>query len=237
MLVSRKKNIKEPKHAGHPNLKPIYDDILSAINYIHYSTTVQDFEARKEEVLSKWSACVYEPRIYLQLQKFKQYFIDQWLTGSFNNWQIFNTPAGYSTTQNPEESFNGQIKDVFTEFERLTVLGACESMRKICLHYSENQPVFKLVKDKCNATIKLAKECLRTDFVQTDPNTLWYKNKYQIILEPRFCSCAYFIDEGTCKHHVGACIITNHVDYSDREFVIAKGKGRPKKNAKGAQTF
>ena len=232
-----KKNIKEPKHAGHPNLKPIYDDILSAINYIHYSTTVQDFEARKEEVLSKWSACVYEPRIYLQLQKFKQYFIDQWLTGSFNNWQIFNTPAGYSTTQNPEESFNGQIKDVFTEFERLTVLGACESMRKICLHYSENQPVFKLVKDKCNATIKLAKECLRTDFVQTDPNTLWYKNKYQIILEPRFCSCAYFIDEVTCKHHVGACIITNHVDYSDREFVIAKGKGRPKKNAKGAQTF
>ena len=64
-----------------------------------------------------------------------------------------------------------------------------------------------------------------------------YKNKYQIILEPRFCSCAYFIDEVTCKHHVGACIITNHVDYSDREFVIAKGKGRPKKNAKGAQTF
>jgi hypothetical protein len=28
-----------------------------------------------------------------------------------------------------------------------------------------------------------------------------------------------------------------HVDYNDREFVIAKGKGRPKKNAKGAQTF
>ena len=230
-------NIKEPKHGGHPTLKPVYDDILSAINYLHYSTTIQVFETRKEEVLSRWSACVYEPRIYQQLQKFKQYFIDQWLNGSFNNWQIFNTPAGYSTTQNPEESFNGQIKEVFTEFERLTVLGACESMRKICLHYSENQPVFKLVKDKCNSTIKLARECSRTDFVQTDPNTLWYKSKYQITLEPRYCSCPYFIDEGTCKHHVGACIITNHVDYNDREFVIAKGKGRPKKNAKGAQTF
>ncbi len=98
--------------------------------------------------------------------------------------------------------------------------------------------MFRLVKDKCNKTIKLAKECLRTDFVQTDPNTLWYKrNKYRIILDPRYCSCPYFIDEGTCKHHVGACIITNHVDFNDREFTIVRGKGRPKKSAKGALTF
>ena len=97
----------------------------------------------------------------------------------------------------------GQIKSVFTEFERLTVLGACESMRKICLHYSENQSVFKLNKDKCNKTIKLANELSKDDFSHTDPNTLWYKSKHHIVLEPRYCSCATisnFIDEGTCKH-------------------------------------
>ena len=59
------------------------------------------------------------------------------------------------------------------------------------------------------------------------------QNKYQIYLEPRYCSCQYFIDEGTCKHHVGACIITNHVDNNNREFVMATGRGRPK-SAKGA---
>ena len=64
-----------------------------------------------------------------------------------------------------------------------------------------------------------------------------FTNKYQIISEPRYCSCAYFIDEGTCKHHVGACIITNHVDYNEHEFTVIKGRGRPRKDAKGAQTY
>ena len=60
-------------------------------------------------------------------------------------------------------------------------------MYKICLHHSENQPVFALYKDKSNATIKLARECSRNDFAQIDANTLIYKNKYQIYLEPRYC--------------------------------------------------
>jgi hypothetical protein len=47
---------------------------------------------------------------------FRDYFIKQWLQPPFNNWQIFNLPPGFKTTQNPEESFknNKQIKEVFT---------------------------------------------------------------------------------------------------------------------------
>jgi hypothetical protein len=107
----------------------------------------------------------------------------------------------------------------------------CQSLVEVT--HSENQPVFALYKDKSNAAIKLARECSRNDFAQIDANTLIYKNKYQIYLEPRYCSCQYFIDEGTCKHHVGACIFTNHVDNNNREFVMATGRGRPK-SAKGA---
>ena len=51
--------------------------------------------------------------------------------GNFHNWQIFNNPAGYATTQNPEESFNKQVKEIYTEFERLTVLGGCNAMHKL----------------------------------------------------------------------------------------------------------
>ena len=192
------------------------------------------FESRKTEVLENWSALVWAPSIYKALQEFKAYFIGQWLTGHFINWQIFNTPPGYSTTQNPEESFNNQVKEIFTEFERLTVLGACNAIHKMCVYYSEHQPTFMLYRNKCNKTINLAKECDKSDFVQYDPNVFWYKGKYQVILEPRYCSCTYFIDEGTCKHHVAACIISNHIDYNDREFAIVKSRGRPKKNAKGA---
>ncbi len=39
---------------------------------------------------------------------------------------------------------------VFTEFERLTPLGGCTDMNKICKHYSENSQVFAVAKDKDN---------------------------------------------------------------------------------------
>ena len=69
------------------DLKSIYNKILSDVYLLHYSTNLQMFESRKTE---------------------------QWLSGHFINWQIFNTPPGYSTTRIPEESFNNQVKEIFT---------------------------------------------------------------------------------------------------------------------------
>ncbi len=81
----------------------------------------------------------------------------------------------------------------------------------------------------------MAKECSPQDFFRVDQNTLWYKNKYYIYLEPRHCSCAWFLEHATCKHQVAACILCNHIDSHDREFVITRGRDRPKKG-KGALT-
>ncbi len=100
------------------------------------------FEERKFEVLSKCSAIVWKKEVFVALQKFKQYFIEQWLQCSFTNWQIFNTPASFATTQNPEESFNKKIKDHNTEWERLTILGAVDCMFKIVTDYSTNRGEF-----------------------------------------------------------------------------------------------
>ena len=36
------------------------------------------------------------------------------------------------------------------------------------------------------------------------------------------------INNGTCKHHVGACLVTKHIDPNDREFLTIVGRGRPK---------
>ena len=73
--------------------------------------------------------------MYVALQKFKKYFKEQWLQGSFTNSKIFNTPPGYAPTQNPEESFNKQIKDIYNEWLRLAMLGAVDCMFKIVTDY------------------------------------------------------------------------------------------------------
>ena len=151
-----------------------------------------------------------------------------------------NTPAGFATTQNPEESFNKQIKDHYTEWERLTMLGAVECMFKIVLDYSTNQGTFAIFKDKCSEEIKKAQSLKPNDFYIQDSNTLIYQNKYYINLFPRYCSCPHFIDVGACKHHVGACIVMKHVDPYDREFLTIVGRGRPKgskKSSKGALQY
>ena len=230
-----KKNVREPKHGGKAEFKPVYDELLKDCNYLHYSMSKEIFESRKLEVLTKWSAPREDGKLFKALQIFKEYFIKQWLEPPLNNWQLFNTPPGFATTQNPEESFNKQVKLIFTEFERLTPLGACNTMHKICLHYSENCTIFAIVREKCNKTISLAKECSPNDFVQVDANSVWYKKKYYTYLEPRYCSCGWFLEFATCKHQVASCIIYNHIDSHDLKFTVAKARGRPKKS-KGALT-
>ena len=62
--------------------------------------------------------------------------------------------------------------------------------------------MFAVAKEKDNKTIELAKQCSPQDFYRVDQNTLWYKSKYFIYLEPRNCSCAWFLEHATCKHQV-----------------------------------
>ena len=46
---------------------------------------------------------------------FHKYFIKQWLKSTFNNWQLFHTPPGFTQTNSPIESYNKVIKKHFTE--------------------------------------------------------------------------------------------------------------------------
>ncbi len=71
-------------------------------------------------------------------------------------------------------------------------------------------------------------------------NLVIYKNdqgevKYYITFSPKFCSCPWFLDRVNCRHYIAACILLGFVDENDREFIIARGRGRPK-TARGALT-
>ena len=65
---------------------------------------------------------------FLYFLIFKEYFIKQWLTSPFNNWQKFNTPTEYATINNPEE-----FKLIYTEIERVTMGPMCDVMCE-CVH-------------------------------------------------------------------------------------------------------
>ena len=74
--------------------------ILKDIDYLHFSKSKTEFSARKLIVFKKWDQ---NPN----LNDFKEYFIKQWIDNPMqqcNNWQIFHTPPGLETTNNPIET-------------------------------------------------------------------------------------------------------------------------------------
>lgn len=75
--------------------KTIEDDI----NRMHYTTSLDEFEKIKVEILMKWKS-------YPELENFVKYFTGQWLNSQWINWKLFTRPIGFSTTNNNTEGFN-----------------------------------------------------------------------------------------------------------------------------------
>ena len=128
------------------------------------------------------------------MQKFQEYFFAQWMQGPFVNWQLFNTPPGFATTNNPEESFNKQLKESYTEYLRLTILTACNKVYNLIKDYSLSQKPndFALVASKNNKFIQESRTCMSHDFIlqNNNPTTLVYKSKHFITLSPRIVHVA-----------------------------------------------
>ena len=79
---------------------------------------------------------------------FHKYFLRQWIgrkndkgvwkKSKFRNWQLFNTPPGYSCTNSPIESYNRQIKHSFTcrvKFDMIPAMKVFEDL----VRYESNQ--------------------------------------------------------------------------------------------------
>ncbi len=113
------------------------------------------FNTTKRIILNKWKSM-------RGLNLFFTYFNKKWLSGDFVNWQIFNTPPGFATTNGPIESYNNTIKKFFTMRKIYNMLPALEilveqvkfeSIRERIFH-SEVLPPQKLI----NEARKLANE-------------------------------------------------------------------------------
>ena len=93
--------------------------VRSDLHALHETLSYDSFRYKLDYVRSKWSQ-------YQALQAFSSYFIKEWCFHNnewsrFFRWQFFHTPCGVATTNNCLESFNKQIKNVYTQNEIHTV--------------------------------------------------------------------------------------------------------------------
>ncbi len=69
-------------------------------------------------------------------EKFYKYFKAVWVSSSHNKWRIFDSPPGFCKTNNSNESFNNQIKLIWTKRRKLNVLTFCNKLSSMIKYYS-----------------------------------------------------------------------------------------------------
>ena len=86
--------------------KNVRDYVVSTMRLLHECILKEEFDDLWIRVKGLW--------IEKGLASFVEYFENTWLSGHATKWQVFQSPLGFSTTNNPLESFNGKLKKQFT---------------------------------------------------------------------------------------------------------------------------
>ena len=74
-----------------------YKRILNHITSLLNSKSNLEFQEKFKLIKEKWKNW--------NLTKFLQYFVAQWVNSVFKNWQLYSTPVGFSTKNNPTEQY------------------------------------------------------------------------------------------------------------------------------------
>ncbi len=114
--------------------------VKNDIEELHTCLSFDQFSYKLNNVHLKWST-------YPSLNKFRDYFFKEWCYHN-NEWsrlsccQLFQTPAGVATTNNPIESFNKTIKSVYTIYEIATVYSFLLTIMQKLINQYSYQPLF-----------------------------------------------------------------------------------------------
>ena len=93
------------------------------------------------EFLAKYR--VFEEKWKSWKKKFCKYFGKQWVESRFCNWCVFSSPLGYSTTNNPIESYNNTIKSLFTNRLKLSLFHVLEIFKTVIQYVSSKNEIFQ----------------------------------------------------------------------------------------------
>ena len=130
------------------------------------------------------------------------------LESDFSRWAIFSTPPGYSSTNNPIESFNSIIKKFFINRIKNNLLVSLKNFYDVFETYY-HKDFCKSVKIP-NIIVQRARELIltRNRNLVGKNNNYKYTNQnrkvYNIIINQDAstfnCNCPFFIDKAYCKH-------------------------------------
>ncbi|CAF1025057.1 unnamed protein product [Brachionus calyciflorus] len=185
---------------------------------MHYSINLKDMEQnfRDFKNFSKDNC-----------QEFYMYVKNQWLTGPFKRWQIFNRPEGFACTNSPIESFNRSIKRTFTKKKRMFVLDFVQVLLRIARYYSIKNSTFH-TRPVPNSKAKLAgiKYSKKGYFRKCGKDIYKFSNneEYFLNMKDKTCNCKYFRKDAICGHLIGLDSVI-----SNDNFVNKPKKGAQKK--------
>jgi hypothetical protein len=124
-------------------------EILSDIDDMHYCTTYEQFVYVSKSKVDKW--------YYNKLNKYADYFVEQWLTPPFDKWQLFRRPAGYAPT-NGCEPINKRIKqDYLPDRKKLHIIDAFQMLEKLVFVYSNDRAKFNFYPTMITSDMKKKK--------------------------------------------------------------------------------
>ena len=166
----------------------------------------------------KWST-------YQGLDQFTQFLFKEWVDGRFKKWRLFGTPPGVVTTNSGNESWNKQLKNVYTGYEIVSVYKfLCIVIDKLINQASYQPDEFKFYRSPDFDMITKARELLDMDFPFMEEgffqNSKYYSfnNKYRLVVEDNLiyqgykfvsCQCISYNESFVCKHTIALAIKLN----------------------------
>lgn len=105
-----------------------YEEFEEDVTKLHRATTEIVYNERLAEFKKKYK---------VSQKKMFSYFETQWLTGSFDKWQIFRNSPGFANTNSNIESFNATFKRDFTKRIKGSMLCSLNKLFTCIIYYSQ----------------------------------------------------------------------------------------------------
>ncbi|KAK1940906.1 hypothetical protein P3T76_007612 [Phytophthora citrophthora] len=119
---------------GFPSL--VASAIVKDMYDLHFARTEAQFSDMRDHIVRKWRAQPF-------LWNFTQYMCGQWLFGRFSKWQLYDTPTGFASTNNPVETFNALLKRDYTLRRRLKMGALLMELKNCCEDQSSSGRPFR----------------------------------------------------------------------------------------------
>ncbi|KAE8916049.1 hypothetical protein PF003_g568 [Phytophthora fragariae] len=110
--------------------------VLSEVYDLHFARSQAHYLEMLRVIWRRWMT---DPTVI----PFAHYFYGQWITGHFNTWQVFATPIGFASTNNPAETFNALLKRDYTLRRRLKMGTLLRELSACCQDQSSSTRAFE----------------------------------------------------------------------------------------------